>query len=396
MIGIDELKREYGTEVSVIILTCRVYTGTAADEELSIYISEQNVDWHLLYRYVAMHQLRPVVFKVLHKHNVPPEIKEKLQADCRNITFRNLEHVKEMVRVYDLLNRSGVSLVPWKGSVFSIDNYKDIGMRESSDIDFLINADVATIKKIQAAFSNTEYTDGTDIPGDFMNTYVRNAREYYFDLFNGDTRKFHVEFHWCVASQVFDFPRPIPNSLFLAHTRNTELMGKQINVLTPTYHTIAIVAHHGLNQRWELLKYVMDLAMSINNSDETNWHEIETVSKTYGFNRALNLGLYITDTLLGIKPPLEYQKPKNAEWYMHKMLAAIRKERLKTADTLLENLKIKDNAADKLTMMMKYLRYAASPSILDRRFLKLPKALYLLYALVKPIRIIAGREQKDQ
>src|SRR6185437_10668770 len=213
MITTDDLKRDFGNEVSAIILVCRVFSGTSSDEELTTFLHSNNIDWPLLYRIATIHQVRPVIFKVLYRFEIPGEIKEQLQTDCKRIAFHNLEHAKELVRVYDLLESSGINAIPWKGSIFCLEYYKDIGLREFSDIDFLIHPDIKDLETIKNVFSKTGYADKTDIPRDFLDTYIRHAREYYFDFYQNDHRKFHVEFHWSTASQVFDFPTPMHNSI---------------------------------------------------------------------------------------------------------------------------------------------------------------------------------------
>ncbi len=393
MIAASELKRDFGTEVAVIILACRAFAGTANEDELKEFLQSNVTDWQLLYRIAAIHQLRPVVFKVLYKVDIPNEIKEQLQNDCKRIALHNLEHARELTQLYGRIEDAGITAIPWKGSIFCMRYYKDIGHREFSDIDFLIKPELSDLKAIKHVFENSRYIDNTAIPDDFLKTYFKSAREYYFDHYEDGERKFHAEFHWSTASQVFDFPTPMPNTLLFKGTEEINLFGKKITILNDTHHLLAMVAHHGLNQRWEMLKYTMDLVMLLKNG-APDPKEVTEASKTYGFNNALNIGLYIAEHLIGIKSTIPYTSPKNGRKYLETMLSSLNKARKGTSDTLLLNLKIKDSFADQVKMTGKYLRYATTPSVLDYKFIKLPRGLYFLYAFVKPIRFVTEYVKK--
>lgn len=395
MISADKLKQDFGTEIAVIVLVCRVFVGTAADDELSVFISENNIDWQQVYTIARIHQLRPVAFKVLYKFHIPKDIKDKLQANCTHIAMHNLEHARELTRIFETLNNSGVTAIPYKGSVFCVEYYKDLGLREFSDIDFLINLDLKDLSTIKKSFEQAGYIDKSNVPEEFKATLFRYTREYYFDKYEEGKRQFHTEFHWATASQVFDFPTPLPNSLLFRDLKESNICGKQVKVLSDTHHFIAMATHHGLNQRWGLIKYMMDFAMIVKNGKDLNWQEITTISKKYGFNKAVNIGLYIADELLGIKPAVTYKAPADAHAYLIELLDSLNKSRKDTSSVLLLNLKIKDNLGDKLKMIYKYISYSATPSILDYKFLKLPKGLYFLYLFVKPIRMLASSSKKD-
>ncbi len=395
MMTTDELKQDFGIEAAAIILVCRVFIGTSAEKELDTFIHANKIDWALFYKLSSIHQLRPVVFKVLYKFDVPADIIQQLQADCRRIAIHNLEHAKELVRVYELLDKAGIIAIPYKGSVFCLEYYKDIGLREFSDIDFLINLNIKDLKTIKSIFESLGYIDKSDVPDDFKETHFRHTREYYFDLYENEERKFHTEFHWSTASQLFDFPTLMPNAVLFTDLNESNIFGKKIKTLNATHHFIAMATHHGLNQRWSLIKYIMDLAMLLKNGAAVDWEEITATSKTYGFNKSVNIGLYIADNLLGIKPGVVFQSPKSGRRYLDELLSSSSKKRKGTGEALLLNLKIKDNFASQLKMVYKYIQYAATPSILDYKFLKLPRRLFFLYGIIKPIRMASDYLKKS-
>jgi hypothetical protein len=390
MIATDELKRKFGIEAALMVIICRAFMGTSDVWEAEAFIHENSIDWPYFYRLTTTHQVRPVIYKILYKLAIPDEIKQQLQADCKQIAIHNLEHARELARIYELLEGAGITAIPYKGAAFCLAYYKDIGLREFSDIDFLVNPSIEDLDKIKSALLGLGYTDPSDIPADFKETNFYNTREYYVDLYEDDRRKFHAEFHWFTASQFFDFPTALPMTLLLEGAIAGDIYGKKIQVLNDSHHFIAMATHHGLNQRWNLMKYSMDLAVILTNGKTLDWGEINAVSKTYGFNKSVNLGYYIADNLLGIKPGIAYEIPADGNSYINDLLSVSSKKRKGTTEHLLQSLKIKDTFADKVKMVFKYIRYSANPSILDYRFVKLPRNLFFLYLLVKPVRMAAN------
>lgn len=394
MIKTEELKHLFGIEASALVLVCRVFVGTATDQELHSFISTNDIDWDLFYKISSSHQVRPVVYKVLHKYAIPADVKNRLQADCRLIALHNFEQTGEMIKLFGQMHNAGITAIPYKGSIYAIDYYKDIGLREFSDIDFLINLNELEATKI--IFKQLGYQDKSEVPIEFRATHLNHTREYNFDLYKNDIRKYHVEFHWFTASAVIDFPTPLPVSVLFKGLEEREINGNKVNVLNSSYHLLAMVTHHGLNQRWSVMKYIVDLAMILKNGSGLQPSEIINISKTYGFNNALNIGLYISSHLLGINNESIYTTPVHGQEYLEDLLSSSVKTRKKTSEVLWLNLKIKDDLPARLKMIFKYIRSAATPSLLDYQFLKLPRSMFFLYAAIKPVRIIVNSIKKRE
>ena len=157
MSSIEELRLKYGNEVAGLVFICRVYTGTSTKQELSAYFSQYEHDFVLLYKLIRTHQIRPVALRVLSDMAIENEIKCKLQEDCREIAIKNFENAKELIRLYQVFKQAGIIVIPYKGVVYSERYYKETGMREFCDIDFLVlPKDIGALKNILGSLGYVE------------------------------------------------------------------------------------------------------------------------------------------------------------------------------------------------------------------------------------------------
>lgn len=390
MIATETLIEEYGHEVAALVVACRIFVGSASVAQFQHVVSVTGFNWDNFYLLAGRHSIRPIVFRAVHTCNIPEDIKQKFQQISRRFALRNLDHARELVRLCKLFREKHINAVPYKGAILSQKYYGDLTLRESSDLDFLIDTGAGHIDSIRRLMLEGGYADRSEIPPGFLQTYLKYSREYSFDMMEGDERKFHAEFHWYAASQVFDYDRPLPNAVLFKQMMIVDLLHEPITALGDDGHILSVVSHHGLNQKWGKLKYVLDMAMLLKNSDPTGQKMAKATAEEYGFAKAFHLGFYLAEAILGIEVEGKEAPPADAKDYLTSLFAD-KKGQKRIGKMLAGGLKIRDNPAAKYRLVYKYMVYALAPSILDYRFIKLPRVLYPLYAVIKPIRLLIAR-----
>jgi hypothetical protein len=390
MIATQQLSAQYGNEAAAVVVACRIFVGSATVAEFQDLVSSNGFDWRTFYRLAGMHHVRPIVFKAIHTADIPDETRQKLQQISKRFALRNLDHARELVRLSKLFAAQPITAVPYKGSVLGLKYYKDLTLRESSDLDFLIDTGEKHILALRNVMKGTGYVDKSDIPERFLKTYLKYSREYSFDMMEGDERKFHAEFHWYAASQVFDFDKPMPNAVLFENTGSMNLLNEQVSTLSDEANLLSIVLHHGLNQKWGQMKYVMDMCMLLQHSGGLDMDRVRSIAQKYGFVKPLELGLFLSAEIMGVAVEGALHQPADARYYQDALF--VEKAGDKTLGSMLsEGLKIRDGFAAKSRLIVKYLIYALAPSILDYRFVRLPRVLYPIYAIIKPIRLLLSR-----
>jgi len=392
MMTISELEKDSIPEVVALILICRVFLKTATEKELTAFFENRKINWLLFYEIVRAHHVRPIVSKVFAEIKINEGVSGRLQSDCMQITLKNFEHYRELLRLNSLFQQAGITAVPYKGCLFSLQFYNDIGLREFSDLDFLIYPDIKDVHAISKVMLDSGYSIGFEAPDKFREFYFSHIREFKFFLFADGSRKFLAEFHSLLNDPVFETTLPIANAFLFADLKEEILSGNPIQLLSPEKHFIAMLSHHGIREQWTSLRNVMDLAMVIKSSGMVNWDIIFECSDTYKFSKVLVVGLAIADDLFGVSPGKPYEKVKTIRPWLKKLFS---RHLYKTDRTWRNNfslkLRSKDSAGDKLSMLYAHVRYLGTPSILDYKFVQLPRPLFFLYVVIKPIRMIVGR-----
>ena len=130
--------------MALLIQCCRVHFKTDSIQSLNEKIEKfgENKLAEVLKRVQLLsrlHRIRPVVYRVLLNTIVPEEFKTLLKNELHSITLQNFSIAKETERIVIKLENAGITLIPYKGVAFSKQFYGDISMRESSDIDLVID-----------------------------------------------------------------------------------------------------------------------------------------------------------------------------------------------------------------------------------------------------------------
>ena len=391
MRAIGELEQGNIPEVVALLLICRVFLKTATPDELSSFVASHKINWALFYDIARAHHIRPVVNKVFGEVRIDEPTSGRLQADCMQITRNNFEHYRELLRLNNLFREAGIMAVPYKGCLFSLQFYEDINLREFSDLDFLIYPDIKDVHAITKIMEKAGYVIGFDAPEEFREFYFSHIREFKFLLYANDKRKFLAEFHSLMNDPVFETAAPIANEYLFTDLYDETLSGSQIRLLSPTRHFIAMLTHHGIREQWTSLKNVMDLAMVIKGGDLVDWDFVFACSKEYKFSKVLAVGLDLADDLLGVSLGRPHAKVVTTPWAKRLFSKHLQKTDRTWRYNFSLKLRSKDSAADRWRMLYKHVLYLGTPSILDYKFVRLPKGLFYLYVFIKPLRLLKKR-----
>ena len=104
-------------------------------------------DWTEFAHLAAMHRLEPMLHERLRRgdlaEQVPPALRERLQAAHRKHTLRNLKITRELVTVTRLLRAGGIESMALKGAFLAQFAYPEPGLRPMRDLDLLLKPNEA-------------------------------------------------------------------------------------------------------------------------------------------------------------------------------------------------------------------------------------------------------------
>jgi hypothetical protein len=384
MMTIDHICKRYSPEMALVVLVCRVFFKTAEGRDIEVYARAQNIDWSLLRRIIRVHQVRPVVFKVLSAYpgGVDAAFLDELRKDCLRIASGNLFKLEEVLKLHNALNEAGVSNIPYKGVILSHFLFDDFITRETADIDFLIEP--PQFSQAQNVLNKRGYASAYQYDSKFEKQMLRSDIEMLFSR-QTDAGLLKVELHWLITHRMFDIPLPL--SKLLKNTQPATIANREVNIPSIHDHALALLIHHGVNDLWRSLRHVIDIAAVVSKyGDSIDWGEMARDARRYNVTHTSCVGFRLCADVLGIEAPLPFVKHETTLRVMDFMLRfppgnwkKLSKENIKL------QLALRDSFFDKFRVAAFYVRTAFVPNIRDIEAVTLPKPLYFLYYFIKPL-----------
>jgi hypothetical protein len=149
-----------------------------------------------------------------------------------------------------------------------------------------------------------------------------------------------------------------------------------------------LLCAHGAKHAFERLGWICDIASCLKTFPNLRWAEVLDASARAGTTRELLLGLRVAEDLLGVPSPLSLPEDPVAG----KLVPLVRK-RILTATPIptpgSELIPFSLRMFESPRHRIRYLLGQLAPSRAEYQALQLPPAVYFLYYLFRPIRLLA-------
>jgi hypothetical protein len=384
LITIDHIRQRYSPEMAFVILTCRVFFKTTAAGDIETYARAQSIDWSLLRRIIRVHQVRPVVFKVLSAYpgGIDAAFLNELRKDCLRIASGNLFKLEEVLKLHTALNETGVKNIPYKGVILSHFLFDDFITRETADIDFLIEQ--YQFSQAQNVLNKRGYASAYQYDSKFEKQMLRSDIEMLFSR-QTDAGLLKVELHWLITHRMFDIPLPL--SRLFSSTQPVRIANREVIIPCIHDHALALLIHHGVNDLWRSLRHVIDIAAVVSKyGNSIDWHKMALDCRRYNVKYTSEVGFRLCADLLGIGAPSSFVVQEGNQRVMDFLLRFPPASWKKLSkDNIKLQLSLRDSFWDKLRVSSSYLKTAFVPSIRDMEAVTLPRPLYFLYYFIKPL-----------
>lgn len=405
MIAISEIKKKYGnSSIALVILCCRIHFKTAKISDLNDFIDNSKVDWLDFRILCRKHHIRPIVYRIILKTNLPQEVQEIINSELIKLTIKSLQQAKETERLILLLNKNGINAIPYKGTAFSKQFFGNINMRESSDIDLVISKVDLPISI--SILENDNYIAPLKEHYDWIGheKFVKNYKDLCFAKFNKNVREHSVELHFnIIAKHIY-----VPNDFNKFNTQlldKTKLIKEEITLLNPTEHFRAIILHHMLMDSMGHLKTLIDITQALN---ELKLKDIIKKSSSYDqkkinqLNTIYNIEIVtsVINNLIGVNLQLNETKKNKKHIILIKRILSTgfrknRKNHIPIWDAInyqYINLKyisiFYNKKRDKFLLLLKISFNIIKPKPEEYKLIKINKKFHFLYILIRPFRLI--------
>jgi hypothetical protein len=386
MLALDQIATLYGEPMALLIQCCRVHFKTDSIENLNEKIERLGEEKRaevlkraqLLSR---LHRIRPVVYRVLLNTIIPEQFKTLLKNELHSITLKNFELAKETERIVKKLEATNIVAIPYKGVSFSKQFYGDISMRESSDIDLVINPDQLDliIKLMQEDGYKAYGIEG--INRIKREDFIAHQKDFCFDF----DKTYHVEFHWRITHPNFCLKNPL-DRFKISLEPDLEM----------SEHLRVIILHHWIHDGFEYLKTLLDIGQAISSKEENlNLSSIRE-NTLYGFEIAqrCNHELFgLTQDNIQYNPSIEQKAKSITEYNLNSNFG---RNNSNTTLTLIKQyfisfknqLFFKESFGEKISFLFKFWTGLLLPKHSDYSVVGIPKGLGFLYIFIRAYRLL--------
>jgi hypothetical protein len=354
-------------------------------------------DWGGFAEACDYHQVTPFVYcrlQGLSGVTIPSGLKEQLRKRFLEVSGRNYHLARKLTELTSLLEEHEIPVLAFKGPTLAMAAYGDLALRWYQDLDVLVRVEHLP----KAADVMTRY--GYEITRDWWNPsqpenprYV--ARHHEIPLRAPD-KSYFVDLHWQLADYKVRAFRLDVEEVW-GRPERIELLQKSVSTLCRE-DLFLMLCCHGSWHGWVCLKWLLDIAELLRNSQTLNWSRIEDTTRSRPLVRAsASLAILLARELLDIDvPPLAAQiLPATAR--TRKVGAAILYEIRSRGHSSASNGTALLGLEGSPLGWMKYLagqtewlchQVFVQVSPHERALVELPEGLHFLYHFIRPARLV--------
>lgn len=284
-----------------MLCACRLHPN-AADIEMINHWAEQVSDWPSFTESVIKNGLGPLIHKNLPLLNLYGDIPERCISDLRQIYFktlsRNMVLYAHFRSVVDALAENEIMVIPLKGIYLAEAVYKDIGLRQMSDIDLLVReSDILRSKEILIGLGYKQN----------LNYLTSGALQWFFGMkhlpgliLNGVCFEIHSRLHASRRRYRFSLREII----------NRSQQDSFLSTSCFTFSTVDLILHlcihlfeHIHTPHYQLYRYC-DIAETLRNAGpDFDWDELMRLAKSYHCDREVRSILFLVNKYFNAPVP---------------------------------------------------------------------------------------------
>jgi Uncharacterised nucleotidyltransferase len=377
-------------EIELLLCCSRISIHSRALERIRTLVC-QDLDWQRLIRLAGSHGVLPLLYRSLSRNSsdaVAKVVLDQLRETSRSNVQHNLSLTAELLRLLDFFADHGINAIPFKGPVLAASVYKDLSLRQFSDLDVLVNRDdIVTAGDLLASQGYQATTDdgaASEQNLDPDDVAYFEPRLYTFLHRDHGTR---VDLQWRVTEKYF--------SLSLEENPGRDRLvpvtvaGRSVLTFAPM--DLLLLCVHGAKHQWLAMKWICDIAELVRTEKETiDWRELHQEASRQGVRRVLSLGLFLARDLLGAELPVEMSKAVDRDFKEKSIVSTIVSKLFTESmepywdlEKVVFYLRTKDRWQDRIRFcscyISQYLRMVVTPTWQDRNILSLPTPLFFLH-----------------
>lgn len=352
------------------------------------------IDEEYLLEQARRHGLAGLVYEHLQGTPARVTLLEELRGMAQQITIRNLQCTRELVRVTRLLEEAAIRVMPFKGPLLTDLAYGNPSFRTYADMDLLVRRE--DLWRTKCVLEEVGYRPAFDLTAEQKAERVE-AQVGYELVREVHGLRFVVELHWSFLNTVHHFQLD-PEAAF-ERAQAVILGGQSVLSMAPEDLLLYLTAH-GSKHYWERLKWIADLDALIRSCPALDWTRAFERAEMLGSIRMVNLGLYLAAELLETPLPRAIKAEVYADAVIPELAGQITGHwlfrppgapKIHGREALWFLMRTRERWQDNIPLLKHNAKLLLKPSQKDREVVSLPQSLSALYYLIRPIRILKQR-----
>jgi hypothetical protein len=386
----------YKPEIEILLCCTNIRTDTAKPQRIESLL-QKDIDWNYLFKQACQQGVFLLLYQNLLKYypqSIPKNIQPQLQAYSQIKTTRNLFLSKKLCQIIKLFKNNNIKVIPFKGAVLAASAYRDLTLKEFCDIDLIIKQE--DFSRVKDILTSQDYQP-------------RNQQQLWGQVFTNKDDSIHIDIHWQLAPSCF--PYRVDFEQLWQRCETVSILNQQVTNFSAEDSLLILCLQivKDAHYRQEKLKQVYDIAQLINNS-KLDWKVVIQRARDLGSERLLLFGLGIANRLLKVEIPQELQQKIENDLIVKLYLNQVVKQLFSHSNQqnsvfgifqqgfiqglfgfVLRALMLLDNS--KLIgkrnryLFVHLIGYIFKPNSNDLEYVSFPGFLYILYYLVRPIRL---------
>jgi hypothetical protein len=286
---------ELPAELALVIACSRWPVGESERREIRIRAAAA-IKWNVFLAWVQRNRIAPLVYHNLRQAAcplVPETVVQQLQSEFSRNSLRALMQIAEAARISRLLAAAGIRSMVIKGPVLSQLAFGAPLLRESGDIDVMIDA--AALPEVDRMIVEAGYhrvVPDIVLTPLLFETYRRRRCQFAYYL---ETRNLFLELHWRLTTN--SLLMPLDARMLWSRSEPVHVAGADFATL-PDEELFLYLCVHGSVHMWFRLKWLADIAALLQRLHPEVIDRIASRARVLGLDRSFHQAMILAHKLM--------------------------------------------------------------------------------------------------
>jgi len=368
------------------------FNGAAAE---SLSRTTQAIqDWDAVLNHAQKQRLGPLLYTCLRNHadGVPVSVIKNLERLYVTNVARQTRLTDEMFRVLHAFRSAGLDAIPFKGPTLANLLYDDPTVRPYDDLDFILSP--ANLKSARDLLSQHGYTWTARVPQAAEADMIRGGGAYIMQHNKG---KWQVDLATSIAHDYFSLNLP---ATALSHGQQSVTIENQTAHTLSSEFLFLMLCAHGTKHLWQRLAWIADVAAFITSRHAPDWKALSELAEHCGARKMLCLAVALAESVCKVEPPTQMRALIESEKDIRELTAQVEAGNRTVTHGIpeddLSRLRIHLSARERLRDRLRYLVIRGiKPSYNDWRSMPLPRCMFPVYYITRPVRLALAAIRKS-